>query len=135
MKNLNELTDLQLAIMQEVWRRESATVTDVHDSLVDATGLAKKTVGTLMSRLEKQGLLRHDVVGREFVYTASVSREDVGQAKVLSVLDRLYGGSLPALVSHALDVREIRPGDAERVRALIEQWEKNRKTGPKGRRS
>src|SRR5579884_2361639 len=96
-KNLHELTDLQLAILNEVWRRGKATVTDVHEALLDATGLAKKTIGTMMARLEKQGFLSHFIEGREFIYEAEVSRDDVGRAKMRNVLDRLFAGSLPAL--------------------------------------
>jgi predicted transcriptional regulator len=123
-KNLHELTDLQLAIMQELWRRGTATVTDVHDALGDAAGLAKKTVGTMMARLEKQGFLAHYADGREFVYEPTVTRYEVGRAKVRNVLDRLFGGSLPALVSHALEAKDVVPGDVERVRALVSEWEK-----------
>jgi len=130
-KNLHELTDLQLAIMQEVWNRGTATVTDVHESLLDATGLAKKTIGTMMMRLEKQGFLAHSAEGREFVYEPAVTRDEVGRAKMRSVLDGVFGGSLPALVSHALEAKDVAPGDVERVRALIAQWEKK---GTKGRK-
>lgn len=128
-KDLHELTDLQLAIMQEVWSRGTATVTDVHDALVDSTGLAKKTVGTMMMRLEKQGFLVHHADGREFVYEPTVSRAEVGKAKVRNVLDRLFGGSLHALVSHALEAKDVAPGDVERVRALIADYEKQEKKG------
>jgi predicted transcriptional regulator len=130
-KDLHELTDLQLAIMQEVWKRGTATVTDVHEALVDATGLAKKTVGTMMMRLEKQGFLVHAAEGREFVYEPTVSRAEVGKAKVRNVLDRLFGGSLPALVSHALEAKDVAPGDVERVRALIADYEKRETKGRK----
>ena len=118
-KDLHELTDIQLAIMDEVWRRGEATVTDVHEAIAKSTGLAKKTVGTMMTRLEKQG--------REFVYEALVSKHEVGNAKVRNVLDRIFGGSFPALVSHALASDEVRPGDVERVRDLIDQWQKKEK--------
>lgn len=123
-KNLHELTDLQLAIMQEVWNRGTATVTDVHEALLDATALAKKTIGTMMMRLEKQGFLAHSAEGREFVYEPAVTRDEVGRAKMRNVLDGVFGGSLPALVSHALEAKDVAPGDVERVRALISQWEK-----------
>jgi predicted transcriptional regulator len=126
-KDLHELTDLQLAIMQEVWGRGTATVTDVHEALVTATGLAKKTVGTMMTRLEKQGFLVHYADGREFIYEPTVTRRDVGRAKMRNVLDRLFGGSLPALVSHALEAKDVAPGDVDRVRALIAEWEKKDK--------
>ena len=132
MKDLHELTDLQLAIMQEVWRRDRATVTDVHEALVDSTGLAKKTVGTMMTRLEKQGFLSHSAEGREFVYEPLVSRNEVEGAKVQNVLDRLFGGSLSSLVSHALESRDVERGDVERVRHMLDEWTRSKKsTGTK----
>ena len=123
-KDLHALTDLQLALLQEVWARGSASVTDVHASLLKRTRLAKKTIGTMMARLEKQGFLTHRVEGREFLYEPTVTRDEVGRAKMRNALDGLFGGSLPALVSHALEARDVSPGDVERVRALIAQWEK-----------
>lgn len=123
-KNLHELTDLQLTLMQEVWKRGRASVTDVHDAVADKTGLAKKTVGTMMARLEKQGLLTHRADGREFIYESTVTRVEVGHAKMKSALDSLFGGSLPALVSHALEAKDVSRGDVERVRTLIADLEK-----------
>lgn len=123
MKDLHELTDLQLSIMQEIWKRDRATVTDVHEALIDATGLAKKTVGTMMARLEKQGFLTHFVDGREYVYEPVVSRHEVRRAKLHNVLDGLFGGSLPSMVSHALEAREVAADDLERVRQMLNEWE------------
>lgn len=126
MKELHDLTDLQLAILREVWKRKQATVTDVHDALAEETGLAKKTVGTMMARLEKQGFLEHSAEGREFVYEPTVSEEEVGRAKVRNIVDRLFGGSVTALVSHALESKDVKPGDVARVRALLAKWERKR---------
>lgn len=133
MKDLHELTDLQLAIMQEVWRRERASVTDVHDALLDETGLAKKTIGTMMARLEKQGFLTHIVEGREFVYEPAVSQTEVGRAKVQNVLSRLFAGNVSALVSHALEADDVRPGDLARVRTLLTEWEQREKKSTRKR--
>lgn len=134
MKDLHELTDLQLAIMKEVWRRGAASVTDVYEALLDETGLAKKTIGTMMARLEKQEFLSHSVEGREFVYAPLVSEAEVGRAKVQNVLSSLFGGSVSALVSHALEAQEVRPGDLQRVRAMLSEWEQREPTTKKGRR-
>lgn len=130
MKDLHELTDLQLSIMHEIWKRERATVTDVHDALIDSTGLAKKTVGTMMARLEKQGILTHYAEGREYVYEAAVSRHEVRRAKVSNVLDGLFGGSLPSLVSHALEAKHVAPDDVDRVRELLQEWERQESSAP-----
>src|SRR5215212_634395 len=127
MKELHDLTDLQLGILREIWRRKRATVTDVYEALLGEIGLAKKTVGTMMTRLEKQGFLEHVAEGREFVYEPMVSEEEVGRAKVRNIVDRLFGGSVTALVSHALEARDVKPGDVERVRALIAEFDKKKR--------
>ncbi|HJQ40829.1 MAG TPA: BlaI/MecI/CopY family transcriptional regulator [Thermoanaerobaculia bacterium] len=126
MKQLHDLTDLQLAILREIWRRKRATVTDIYEALLDETGLAKKTIATMMTRLEKQGFLEHSAEGREFVYEPTVSEEEVGRAKVRNIVDRLFGGSVTALVSHALEAKDVKPGDVERVRALIAELDKKK---------
>jgi len=126
MKALHDLTDLQLAILREIWRRKRATVTDVHEALLDETGLAKKSIGTMMTRLEKQGFLAHVAEGREFVYEPTISEEEVGRAKVRNIVDSLFGGSVTALVSHALEAKDVKPGDVERVRALIAELDRKK---------
>src|ERR1051325_3393385 len=126
MKELHDLTDLQLAILREIWRRKRATVTDVHEALLDETGLAKKTIGTMMTRLEKQGFLEHYAEGREFVYEPTVSEKEVGRAKVRNIVDRLFGGSVTALVSHALEAKDVKPGDVERGRSPIAELDRKK---------
>src|ERR1051325_8479039 len=127
MKELHDLTDLQLAILREIWRRGRATVTDVHDALLDETGLAKKTIATMMTRLEKQGFLEHSAEGREFVSEPTVSEQEVGRAKVRNIVESLFGGSIPALVSHALEAKDVKPGDVERGRSPIAELDKKEK--------
>ncbi|HVS04264.1 MAG TPA: BlaI/MecI/CopY family transcriptional regulator [Thermoanaerobaculia bacterium] len=124
MKELHALTDLQLAILDVLWRRGEATASEVHEELVDSLGLARKTVGTLLTRLEKQRVLTHRSAGREFVYRAAVTRREVGRATVRNVLQRLFHGSLPALVNQALESEEVKPGDVQRVQELIAAWQR-----------
>lgn len=124
MKQLHHLTDIQLEILNVIWARGEATVAQVHDALIEHTGQARKTVGTLMARLEKQGVLAYRVDAREHVYRATVSRGEVGRATVSNVLQRLFGGSVPALLSHALQGDEVDPGDVEKVRQLLDAWDK-----------
>lgn len=127
MKDLHELTDLQMAIMDEIWSRGEGTVTTVHAALKKSTRLAKKTIGTMLARMEKQALVVHWVEGREFIYTATVSRDEVREAKVRNVRDRLFSGNVLELVSHALESNDVRSGDVERVRQLIEKWKERKR--------
>ncbi|HEV2130154.1 MAG TPA: BlaI/MecI/CopY family transcriptional regulator [Longimicrobiaceae bacterium] len=123
MKELHHLTDLQLEIMNVLWTRGEATVAEVHEALLARTGLARKTIGTLLFRLEKQGVLMHREEGREYVYRPRVARDEVERATVGNLLSRLFRGDVTAMVSHALEAEEVDEGDIERIRTLLERWE------------
>lgn len=121
------LTELQLALMRVLWERREATVVEVQEALELERRLAQSTVATLLSRLEKRGVLSHRVEGRQFVYRAVVSEAEVRRSMVreLGVLTRrLFQGDVAALVSHLLTAQDVAPGDLSRVKALIEARER-----------
>ena len=126
-KEIYTLTNLQLEIMSLIWARGGATVAEVHEALEEAHGLARKTVGTLLFRLEAQGLLTHREEGREYVYEATVSRDAVERATVGNVLKRLFRGDVAAMVSHALEAEDVERQDVERLRRMLEQWTPERR--------
>jgi predicted transcriptional regulator len=97
------------------------TVADVHRELQHAR-IARKTVATILSRLEEQGLLLHTTDGREFLYRARVTREQVARAKLRSMLDYVLGGSTPSLIRYALEAEEVEPGDIERVQEMLRKY-------------
>jgi BlaI family transcriptional regulator, penicillinase repressor len=119
-----ELSELQLVVMRVLWRNRRATVAEVQEALEPERGLALTTVATVLTRLEKAGLVAHRAAGRHYLYRALVSEEAVRQAMVGVLADRLFEGDVAALVSHLVSAREIAPGDLARVRRLIEERER-----------
>jgi len=115
-----QLSDLQLDIMRILWAEEEATAVEVRDSLVAARSLALTTVSTVLSRLEKRGLVEHRNEGRQFVYRALVKEDSVLHSDLDELTERWFSGDMAALMSHLLDARGISPGDLTRVRALLD---------------
>ncbi len=105
------LGDLQLAILRTLWARVEATVTTVHEALLDERGLAPTTIATMLSKLEKRGVVAHRVEGRRFVYRPRVSETQVRRSMVAELTSRLFDGDAGALVSHLLDENEIDAGE------------------------
>ncbi len=101
------LGDLQVAILRTLWARGEATVTTVHAALLDERGLALTTIATMLSKLEKRGVVAHRVEGRRFVYRPLVSETQVRRSMVAELTSRLFDGDAGALVSHLLDENEI----------------------------
>lgn len=125
-KNLGRISEHQLDILNVLWERGQATAHEVHETLEPLTRHARKTTGTLLHRLEKQGLITHHMSGREFVYRARVTREQVREATVRGVVGQLFHRELPALVSYALEAGEVEPEDLARIHALIEERQRRR---------
>ena len=84
------LGDLQAAVMEIFWRRESATVREVADHLNKKRSLAYTTVLTLVSRLFSRGLLTREPEGRGFRYQAAKSREEFLAELSDELIDRLF---------------------------------------------
>lgn len=116
-----QVTDLQLHVLRVLWQTAEGTVADVHLALSDDRGLAITTVATLLSRLEKRGLVAHRTEGRRHVYRALVSEPQVRTALLDSVTDGLFGGDVTALVSHLLQDRDVEPGDLVAVQEILQR--------------
>lgn len=106
MDEMGELTELQLTVMKVLWKEGEATAAEVRRALpakrTEAGGQppAITTVATLLSRLEKKGLVAHRTDGRQFVFRASVGEPEVRRAQVDRVLHRLFCGDRAALIRY-----------------------------------
>ena len=121
------LTELQLALMNVLWEQGEATVVDVHDALRRERRVAQSTVATLLTRLEDKGVVAHRTAERQYVYRATVSREQVRRSVVgefAELTDRLFSGDVAGLVSQLLSTRDATPDDLARAREIIERRER-----------
>lgn len=114
-----ELTELQIAILRILWKREEATVLEVWEEIHRERGLAQTTVATILTRLEKRGVVSRTQHARQFTYRASVSESDVRASMLGGLTEQLFGGDVTALVNHLLTSRDIAPGDLQRLRDAI----------------
>lgn len=113
------LSDLQLTLMRVLWQRQTATTAQVVQDMRAARPIAHTTVATLLTRLEKRGLVAAERQGRELSYSPLVSESAVRQSMVSSMLSNLFEGQATALLSHLLKRDEIQPADLERMRELL----------------
>lgn len=121
MSETHQLTDLQIAIMRVLWEKGQATVAEICDALRPERALALTTVATLMSRLEKRGVVDHETRARQFVYRSLVSESEVRRSMVSELTERLFDGDVAEMMSHLLTGREISPGDLDRIKAMLDE--------------
>lgn len=111
------LHELESEVMEEVWRREEATVRDVLEAL---NGGRKKraytTIMTIMSRLERKRLLRKTKRGKSHLYRPAMSREEYLEARAHSEVEGLIADYGDLALAHF--ARRIDTLDPDRRRAL-----------------
>lgn len=121
------LGDLQLRIMQVLWRSGPLGVAEVRDRL-QGDDLAYTTVATMLRKMEDRGLVGHETADRRFIYHAAVEEHDVTRSMADDLVDRLFEGSLAQTVSHLLETRQVDADELTQLEALIREHRCKRKT-------
>ena len=121
MGKATELGELQLAILRVLWKKKESSAADVHAALGGRRDLAITTVSTILTRLERRGIVSHRTVGRTFVYRPTITEASVRSSMLRSLVDSMFSRDPTAVVSQLLTSRDISPGDLDRMRELIDE--------------
>ncbi len=112
-KSKQNLTPLELEIMQVLWENGASTVTEVIPKL--KAELAYTTVQTMLMVLLRKGKVKRTQEGRAFRYRPVVSRERASGSAVEDLVRRMFGGSPEALLMAMVDTRQISAKELERL--------------------
>jgi len=119
MTERHQITELQLAVLRLLWERGEATVADIWEALHAERGLAQTTLATIVTRLERRGVLARRSRARQFVYRALVTESEVQHSMVSELTEKLFEGDVPSLVNHLLTAQDVSPGDLARIREML----------------
>jgi len=122
-KKSPHLTDAELRLMEVIWSKRSATVTDVVESLPKNVPLAYSTVLTTLRILENKGYVRHSKDGRAFVYHPVIAREQARENAVAHLVRRFFENSPELLMLNLIERQSIDAKELKRLRKKIEEAE------------
>lgn len=84
---MRQLGQLEAAVMQRLWSWDHpVAVRDVLEDLVKERPLAYTTVMTVLDNLHSKGVVRREKLGRAFLYSPTVTREEHTAALLEQVL-------------------------------------------------
>jgi predicted transcriptional regulator len=117
------LHELEAEVMEEVWRHDAeVSVRQVREALNTRRGSKERaytTIMTIMSRLEKKGLLTRHRQGKAYHYQPSMSREQYFDARARGEVEGLVSdyGDL-ALTHFARQMEKLDPQRRAKLRRL-----------------
>ena len=122
-KSLDDLGELQRAVLETVWDLREANVHQVRERLAKKKKLAYTTVLSAMQKLEKAGWLDHRAEGKTYVYFAAASREQAGAGSVRGLLKRVFAGDAMAMFQHLIRESTLSADELGELKRLIEEKE------------
>jgi predicted transcriptional regulator len=120
-KRSTTLTEAEQRLMEVLWTRKSATVSEVVAALPAGQGAAFNTVQTVLRILEDKGYVSHRVEGRAFRYVPLVDREQARASAVTQVLQRFFDGAPGQLAINLIEREELSADDLARLQGLIDR--------------
>src|ERR1041385_4032270 len=112
------LTEQELEIMKIVWQRETATVRDVYEALLERRKVAYTTVMTMMKILEQKKYLKKASGDRAYVYRPAQPKGQVIGDMVREFVNRVFNGSAEPLLVHLVEEHDLSSDDLEEIARL-----------------
>jgi predicted transcriptional regulator len=116
------LTDGELRLMQVLWEKGQATVSEVLLEL-KAPKPAYNTVLTLLRIMERKGYVSHRKDGRAFIFLPTIGRADASRNALQTLVDRFFEGSPRLLMLNLLKDERLAPDVLRQLKDRIEEAE------------
>ncbi len=126
-KSLDDLGELQRAVIEIIWDLGAASVHQVRERLVRRKKPAYTTVLTAMQKLEKAGWLRHRAQGKSYLYMPTRTREQAGARSVRKFVQRVFGGDAVLMFQHLMRESKLSDDELRQLRMMTEQKRKESK--------
>lgn len=114
-----QLTELQQAIVDFVWKAGPSTAEQIREGLAPAHELKDSTVRTLLRRLEDRDYLTHTVDGKVFVYRAALPPRSLAARSVRQLIERFWAGSAEQFLAGMVDEKVLTPAQIRKLAAKV----------------
>ena len=116
-------TKAELAILRVLWAEGPLSVRDVQVILDRSKPTGYTTVLKLMQIMADKGLVERDDTVRPQIYRARYSEDRTQKQLLTDLIQRVYGGSVKALVLHAIGTQKPSPEDLDEITKLLDRFE------------
>ena len=124
MGELPQISDAEFEVMDVIWKYAPISTNEITDRLAKTKDWSPKTIYTMLSRLEKKGVIVHEKESRVFVYTPCVRKEQYIEAESRTLADRFFYGAMNRMVVSFLDQKELSSEDLDELQRILDRKRK-----------
>jgi BlaI family transcriptional regulator, penicillinase repressor len=116
-------TKAELAILRVLWTEGPLSVRDVQAILDRSKPTGYTTVLKILQIMADKGLVDRDDRVRPQIYRARYSEDRTQKQLLTDLIQRVYGGSVKALVLHAIGTQKPSEEELEEIKKLLDRFE------------
>jgi len=116
-------TQLELTILRVLWDKGPRSVRDIQNTLAESKPTGYTTVLKMLQIMTEKGLVDRDESVRPQIYRAKYSQEQTQRQLLTDLIQRAYGGSVKALVMHALATKKSSAEELKAIEKLLDRFE------------
>lgn len=119
-----KISSSEFEVMKYIWSQQPPLTSQrIIDALKEQFNWAPQTIKTLIGRLVKKGVLDYDKVGRNYLYSSKLSKDECVCAESDSFLSRVFDGALDSMVLHFAQRKNISQNDLEELKRILNKAE------------
>lgn len=100
---------------QILWESEPITSRELSELCKEQLGWSKTTTYTVIKRLSDRGVVKNE----NTVVTSLVSKEEVQAAEIDELVEKKFGGSVPAFIAAFAKTKKLSEKEIDEIRRII----------------
>lgn len=115
------LTEVELELMNIIWRLGEGSVNDVLSALMSERKLAYTSVSTILRILEQKKILSSRKEGRGHIYFPLISKEKYEAKSLHHLVEKVFDGTPSSLVRRLLAAEKLSKEELKSIKALFNE--------------
>lgn len=111
------INESEYRFLDILWENEPISSPELVKICLDRLGWKKSTTYTVIKNLSEKKVM----VNENTICSTLVSREQVNRQEANEMLNKKYGGSIPAFLTAFLRERRITEAEARRIKSMIDE--------------
>lgn len=115
-------TDGELEILNILWEQGACGLGEICAVVRAHRPAATTTIATTLGVMHRKGFVRRGTGPRGYLWSAALDRADAGSRAIHRLIDHVFAGSAPQLVSHLIGSGRLTEQDLAEIERLMADY-------------
>ena len=121
MKRLPSISDAEFEVMDIIWKVAPISTNEIADRLTSIKDWSPKTIHTMLTRLEKKGVITHTKESRSFIYSPCIEKQAYLDAESRTLANRFFDGAMNQMLVSFVQQKDLSASDIEKLQSILDE--------------